>query len=581
LKQVLEALDARSARLANARLAVFLISAALAVGAIARLLPASALSAALVGGLGFVVLVVRHARVAEVQARQEAAQALNDKARTRMIGGWRGFPATGLELAPANHPYAVDLDVVGQASLFARLDDTQTRGGERRLAQLLLELAPAPEALERQAAVRELAPRLEERQRLLAELRDVAKAKPDPEALLSWIESGTALEKITWAFPLAHLLPPITLTLLVLTSLEVLAPWAAAPLVLAQLAIVGLTRGAVQRTFAQLMAGEQDLGRYARAFKELDAWKVESPRLSALHGSVSASGPKVSQRLAGFDRLFGLAALRASKEVHWLINVLFLWDVHWFVRLEKWRAKEAQGARAWLTALAEIEALCCLAQHAFEHPADAWPTVEDGAFALELGGLRHPLLDAAVANDVALPGPGEALIVTGSNMSGKTTLLRAMGLAVVMARAGLPVAAERARIRVQAVVTSMRVKDSLERGVSYFYAEVQRIKSILDVAQGTKNGTLFLLDELFLGTNTRERQIASRALLEHLLASGASGAITTHDLALTELPGAKIRNVHLRDELKDGEMTFDYRLREGVVQGSNALEILRRAGVPV
>ena len=187
-------------------------------------------------------------------------------------------------------------------------------------------------------------------------------------------------------------------------------------------------------------------------------------------------------------------------------------------------------------------------------------------------------------NDVKLEGPGTALVITGSNMSGKTTLMRAMGLNTVLALAGMPVAAQTLKLSVVQVLTTMRVKDSLERGISYFYAEVQRIKLILDVAQANPKRTLFLLDELLMGTNTRERQIASRELLRMLLATGAAGALTTHDLSLTELasyPGLTVRNVHFRDLEQNGEMTFDYLLRDGVVETTNALEVLRRAGVEI
>ena len=175
-------------------------------------------------------------------------------------------------------------------------------------------------------------------------------------------------------------------------------------------------------------------------------------------------------------------------------------------------------------------------------------------------------------------------MITGSNMSGKTTLMRATGLNTVMALAGLPVCASSMKVSRVQVLTSMRVHDSLERGVSYFYAEVQRIKTVLDTAKLHRDRCLFFLDELFMGTNAKERQIASRQLLLMLLDLGAAGAVTTHDLSICELAKERpetIRNVHFRDEVKEGEMTFDYKLREGVVQTTNALEVLRRAGVEI
>lgn len=581
LAEAISEVEGTSRTLSNLRLLSFLVAAGLFGAAVFHALGRLALPGAGLSMVAFIALVARHAKVVARLTRLQAAAALTERALARGNGGWRQFKETGAHLADETHPYAIDLDVVGQGSLFQKLDDTATRGGERVLARTLLQGLEATEVAAQQAAVRELAPWLERRQTLLAELRDVGAAKPDPEPLLAWIENGTGLEKLRWAFVLAHVVPPVSLALGLLAALEVIEPWAALPGFVLQAAIVGLTRGPIARTFELLQKGEQDFSRFSAAFAELEAWPVTAPRLVSLKQGLSPQGSSIASRFRTFEALFGRAGLRANPQIHWFFNFTLLWDVHAFVRLERWRSAQAQGARQWIEALGELEALCCLAQAAYEHPGDAWPEVVDGPLKLEATAVAHPLLDAPVANDVSLPGPGHALVVTGSNMSGKTTYLRSMGLLAVMARAGLPVRATSATVSVRTTITSMRVKDSLERGVSYFYAEVRRIKAILEAAKASPQGTLFLLDEIFLGTNTRERQIASRALIEHLLKEGASGAITTHDLSLTELQRTTVRNVHFRDEVTNGEMTFDYRLREGVVQGSNALEILRRAGVPV
>jgi DNA mismatch repair ATPase MutS len=240
--------------------------------------------------------------------------------------------------------------------------------------------------------------------------------------------------------------------------------------------------------------------------------------------------------------------------------------------------------RGWFEALAELEAVSCLAGFAHDRPGFTWPTLVTEGPRVEAQELGHPLLDNPVPNDVSLPGPRYGLLITGSNMSGKTTLMRAIGTNVVLALAGAPVAARAFTLSPLQVLTSMRVKDSLERGVSYFYAEVQRIKAVLDAASAAKGQALFLLDEILLGTNTRERQIASREVLRLLLGTGACGAVTTHDLSLAVLadePGMHVVNVHFRDHLEDGKMVFDYKLRQGVVDTTNAIRVLRMAGVPV
>jgi DNA mismatch repair ATPase MutS len=229
-----------------------------------------------------------------------------------------------------------------------------------------------------------------------------------------------------------------------------------------------------------------------------------------------------------------------------------------------------------------MEALCALGGFAHERADAVFPQVTDGEPAIVALGLSHPLLAHPVGNDVAIRGRGHALLLTGSNMSGKSTMLRAIGTNVVLALAGAPVVARSFSVTALRLATSMRVEDSLERGVSYFYAEVQRLKAVLDVAIANPGQTLFLLDEVLLGTNTRERQIASREILLRLLETGAIGAVTTHDLDLTALAEemqGRIVNGHFRDQLVDGKMTFDYRLCPGVVDTSNALRILELAGI--
>jgi DNA mismatch repair ATPase MutS len=231
-----------------------------------------------------------------------------------------------------------------------------------------------------------------------------------------------------------------------------------------------------------------------------------------------------------------------------------------------------------------VEALGCLGNVAADHPDFRFPAVDDGPAHLSARALRHPLLREAVPNDVELPGPGFLLLVTGSNMSGKSTLLRAMGVNTVLALAGAPVAAEHLSLGPVKLATSMRVQDSLSAGVSFFHAEVLRLKAVLDAAAAAPAATLVLLDEILLGTNSGERRIASREVLRLLLEARALGALTTHDLALarleTEHPGS-IRPVHFQDHVEEGRMRFDYQLREGVVRTTNALRLMQQAGIPV
>lgn len=576
--------DRRGALLAHLRTATFLASVGVGLAVIFERLPRVWVLAALGCLAAYVVLAVVHSGVLREESRARVLLALAQRGLARLTGGWRGFPQTGAEFLPEGHLYAADLDVLGQGSLFQRLDDTGTRAGAQQLAAWLLEAAPDAAAVEaRQQALRELAPLLDFRQALIAEARLAGDERADPSRFIAWAEGTSPLSGIRWAFPIAHVLPVFTITAGLLAANDVID---ALPFWLglgAQVAIVLATRGPLGRMWEALTLGDRGFVRFEETFRAIDAQRFEAPLLQSLKAGLG-EGPPVAARLKSFARLMGFAELRASGQLHPIINALTLWDILFLFRIDAWREGHGAGVRRWFEGLAQLEALASMASWPFERPADAWPTVDDGPVHFEADALGHPLLDAPVTNDVALPGPGHAWVITGSNMSGKTTLMRTVGLNAVMALAGLPVCAASVRLGRAQVLTSMRVKDSLERGVSYFYAEVQRVKRLLDVTRANPQRCLFLLDELFMGTNTRERQSASKQLLQMLLDAGAAGAVTTHDLALCELADERsglVRNVHFRDEIVDGEMRFDYRLREGVVTTSNALEVLRRAGIPV
>jgi DNA mismatch repair ATPase MutS len=253
--------------------------------------------------------------------------------------------------------------------------------------------------------------------------------------------------------------------------------------------------------------------------------------------------------------------------------------------LENWQRRSGSTARAWLLGLGEIEALSSFATLAYEEPDFTFPEVSDGPGVYVAEQLGHPLLDAAqrVANDVALPEPGTALLVTGSNMSGKSTLLRTVGTNAVLALAGAPVRAHHLKLSPLVVGTSMRIQDSLQEGTSRFYAEIQRLRQLVDLAQGPVP-LLFLLDEILHGTNSHDRRIGAEAIVRGLLARDAIGLVTTHDLTLTQIAdnlAPRAMNVHFEDHLENGTMSFDYRMRPGVVEKSNALALMRSVGLEV
>lgn len=580
----LKRLDGVSARYANLRTLAFFSAAVLAGLILYGRLPPQAWWGVGAAVVAYAALAVLHNGVFLQEERQRRYVALNERGLARLGRGWHDFPDKGERFLSPSHLYTPDLDVFGQGSLFQLLNEAATRSGEECLASWLSNPATAETIAARQGAVRELAPNVAYRQDVGVEAATIAREKANPSLFIQWAESGPRLDSIRWALPVAVVLPLLTLTLFVLGLLEVVprALWWVG--LFAQLAVVAATRRTLHAMEEPLSAGEHAFVRYAPLFARVEREPLQHPELRRLQAGLQRPGePPVSAVLASFSRRYAWVEFKRH-QFHPVVHLLTLWDVHALFALERWRARHGSQVRGWFNALAELEALSCLATLAHDRPAFSWPRVEGSGPRVRALGLGHPLLEAPVLNDVELPGPGHALLITGSNMSGKTTLMRSLGANAVLALAGAPMCARELTLSPLQVLTSMRVKDSLERGVSYFYAEVQRIKAVLDAATAARGQALFLLDEILLGTNTRERQIASREVLRLLLATGACGAVTTHDLSLASLADesqGRVLNVHFRDHLEQGRMAFDYRLRPGVVDTTNALRVLRMAGVPV
>ena len=529
--------------------------------------------------VAYIALALTHRTNDAAEARAEAALAYDERVLDRATLAWQRFPTDGARFADSAHMYAADLDVFGPASLFQKLNETATRIGETTLARWLSAPADASVIALRQAAARELAGRVEFRRSLVVESRARGDDKIDPERFAAWATSGPRIASARWARYLPFVLVPCLLVTYFASREGLVPPVVPFAFLFVQIVIASLTRRTMAAFFEALAGADQSLGRLRATFAHLESEKFDDAHLRALAAGTEG---RASDALKTLDFWYGFAEARRS-QLGPVLNAIFLWDLVFLFRIDAWRERFGGQVPAWLTALGEIEALSSLGGFAHE-TTSVFPSVVSGEPCIEARGLVHPLLEKGVANDVAIRGNGHALLLTGSNMSGKSTLLRAIGSNAVLALAGAPVLAESLTLTVLHIATSMRVADSLSRGVSYFYAEVKRLKSVLDVAQAHPGSCLFLLDEILLGTNTRERQIASREVILSLLDSGALGAVTTHDLALTALDaesGGRVVNAHFRDHVEGGEMTFDYRLRPGVVDTTNALRVLELAGIKV
>jgi hypothetical protein len=576
---------AQSDRLSLARLVSFLAAGVLVAAAVTQNAGWAWLSSA-AAALLFAAAVVAQQRALAALDAARVRRDIHERHLMRIDGRAGALPSRGEKLLPKNHAYAWDIDLVGQGSLFQRIDVTHTVHGENTLGEWLGRAGRPEQIRERQAAVQELARAVELRQELeaaalIARGGDKLDGRPFREfaELPSYFAARPWLRSAIFALPLA------TLALYVLGAAHVAPRGLWLVPVGAQIALLVRSGGATSRAFHLAAARQGAVEAFWNMLRVVETATFESPLLRALQQRLSVDGTPPSALMRSLQSWTSAAELRQQFLFYVMVNPLTLWDLHVLSGLERWNARVGRKTADWFAALGELEALCSLATLAFGDPDARMPEISPLHGALSVRELGHPLLapDARVSNDLALDGPGCALIVTGSNMAGKSTLLRALGVNIALALAGGPVCAAAMSVPPVRLRASMRADDSLEEGASYFHAELLKLRRVVDDADA-EPPVLFLLDELLRGTNARARHVGARAVLMHLLARRGMGLCATHDVALSELeqerPG-EVRNVHFTDVIENGEMRFDYRLRPGVVRTSNALRLLAMAGIDV
>jgi hypothetical protein len=345
-----------------------------------------------------------------------------------------------------------------------------------------------------------------------------------------------------------------------------------------------LVAARVRTVLADVEQRTADLVLLSELLHRLETHSFQAPLLRRLVKSLETEDLPASKQIRRLARLLHLLDYRRN-QLFMPFAVLWLWTTQITIRIDAWRSGPGPRIVHWLGAIGEFESLCALAAYAAENPLDPFPEVAQGTASFEARGVGHPLIlnRECVVNDVTLGGDALALMVSGSNMSGKSTLLRTVGVNAVLALAGAPVRAASIRLTPLAVGATLRIQDSLQAGRSRFYAEITRVRQLVDLSRGPLP-LLFLFDELFNGTNSHDRCVGAESVVKGLITKGAIGMVTTHDLALTQfadVPDSRIANVHFADRLVDGKMIFDYRMRPGVVQHSNALALMRAIGLEV
>ncbi len=571
-------LDKREDRIANLRLAVFALGVAVAwaiwwQGFLHWLWIAFPIAC-------FVALAIWHDRVLRARARARLSVKHFTRCLARVDDLWTGTGVPGIDLAPLNHPYAADLDLFGKGSLFELLCTARTRAGERTLANWLTTPATPAMIKARQEALDELRDRVDLQEELALLGSDLERGVV-PDVLVAWAEAPQGFAS---RFPrrVAYVVGVFNIGALVAWLAFGTGPSILLMGMIAAVILQKVTGGKTRSIVESVNEPCRELDVLAQVLSRFERETFAHGRTTQLQAALKAENERASACIGRLDRLVRWHESRQN-QLFAPIALMTMWDVHFAYAFENWRARYGTKVRTWLDALGELEAMCALASYHYERPNDPFPEIEESGAVFAGSDLGHPLLkESGVRNSVHLGEGTRAYIVSGSNMSGKSTLLRTVGINAVLAYAGAPVRATSLRISPMAIGATLRVQDSIQTGDSRFYAEIRRLHQLSEISAGPLP-LLFLLDEILHGTNSHDRRIGAEAVLRSFLDAGGIGLVTTHDLALTssaeQLPGTI--NVHFEDHIKDGQLAFDYTMRPGVVQKSNALELMRRVGLRI
>ncbi|MBT6180282.1 MAG: DNA mismatch repair protein MutS [Deltaproteobacteria bacterium] len=565
----------------NIRLVLFLMVFGLGLGFVySEVVPGLMV---VVGALVFLFFVVSHNRVIRVRRYLESSCEYFHRALDRLGGDWIGRGDTGAEFGEGSHLYVADLDICGEGSAFELISQAQTEIGRKTIADWLLNPGSLSEAKIRQARIRDLEREVELRESLVASHGD-RREKIRPAGLKQWVEQSAELE--------AGRDSAVFVGLLGLSLAGVIA-WAVTDwgvvVFLGALIAQGITRmiykKRVMRVLSAVSGAHVELEQMARILTLFEEAKFPADgAMTRWRAGLDVEGESISTRIRGLSKLVHRADAMKN-QLFMLVGFYFGWDHLAAVRVESWRMKEQPHLPNWLATLGEFEALISFSCYAFEHPENYYPEFETRPGVLKIDDMRHPLLGTkvAVGNDIELGSQMPLLLISGSNMSGKSTLLRGVGLNVVLAMCGVPVCAKKMRLSAFKVGATLSIHDSLMSGESRFYAEISRIQGLVEVSR-SEHTLLFLIDEILHGTNSFDRRKGARAILESMLNDGSVGFVTTHDLALAQMADDwpdRATNMHLSDRLDGQALVFDYRLKPGVVQQSNAIELMRSVGLPV
>jgi MutS domain V len=529
--------------------------------------------------LGFVGLLAYHQQVRNRRTQSRRAADFYQAGLDRLNDQWNGKGTSGTRFDVQHHIYGDDLDLFGADSLYELLCAARTQLGENILAQWLLAPANLEAIRARHASIVDLRSRIDFRESMGIDGESL-KIDLHPEALDAWARAPNRLEAgwIRWLAPL--------LAGMAIGAIAVWAVWGLLfpllTIIVIEAAVGYFLRQPIHEAITTVEGAFDDLKGLAVLLKLIEAQHFEAAPLVELQRKLSSHSLNSSAALSKLATIVNFVEARRNPILAPFM-LLLMYPLQTALAAERWRAVHGAVIHSWLEVLGEFEALLSLAQYSYEQSADPFPEFLDGPPVFRATGLGHPLIPAAVrvCNDVALGGETRVLLVSGSNMSGKSTLLRTIGINTVLAMAGGPVRAASLQLTPLQIGASIRINDSLHEGSSRFYAEITRLRRLFEPYPYP---LLFLLDELLQGTNSADRRVGAQGLIRALIHRGAIGLISTHDLALTEIAGLEpgaIENVHFQDELVEGKLKFDFTLRPGIVTKSNGIELMRSIGLEV
>ena len=535
--------------------------------------------------LPFFILVKVHNRLYFRKEQLETQLKLNQDELEGLEGDYSAFDE-GSEFVDARHPYSYDLDLFGRKSLFQALGRTCTHIGKQTLATWMQHHLTEKAAIEtRQESIRDMSRRMEFREAFRVTGSINRGADSDEEEISRWSQTPSVLQHLWWVKLCLWAVPGINILLLALGLLHILSlSWFGMMFTV----FVILSFGLIQRgTLIQETYGKKlkTLNRYAKLITLAKGETWQAPALRELTDKLDIDGHSPAEALMQLSKELDRLDLRNNQLLYVILEGSMFFQLRQIVRIERWKARYGKYLMGWLEAVGELDALCSLGTFAYNHPAYTYPTIAGQPFCFLARNMGHPLMPEAqcVKNDATIPSRPYFLIITGANMAGKSTYLRTIGVNYLLACMGCPVCCESLTLYPAQLITSLRTTDSLSDNESYFFAELKRLKRIIDLLDEGQE-LFIILDEILKGTNSADKQKGSLDLIRQFMRLKADGIIATHDLLLGTLADQfpeYIRNYCFEADIKDNELTFSYRLREGVAQNMNACFLMRKMGITI